>query len=65
MDQQAASPTVVPNLICVPQLFASSTPGTQLQIIIIPGRQTAATSNRRPDAAAVLGLKYPWISYDG
>ena len=50
---------VVPNPICVPQLFASSTPGTQLEIIRIPGKQTAATSNRRAAAAAVLGFEMP------
>ena len=65
MERQAASPNVVPNLICVPQLFASSTPSTQLEIIIISGIQIAANSNRRAAAAAVLGLKCPWISYDG
>ena len=66
MDRQAASPAVVPNIICVPQLFDSITPGTQLEIllIIIPGIQTVATSNGRAAAAAVLGLKCPGISYD-
>ena len=65
MERQAALPTVVLNVIRVPQLFASSTAGTQLEIIIIPGTQTAATSNHRAAAAAVLRLKCPWISYDG
>ena len=41
MERQA-SLTVVPILMCVPQLFASSTSGTQLEIIIILGAQTAA-----------------------
>ena len=65
MEGEAASLTVVPSLICVPQLFASSTPGTQLEIRIIPGTQNAVTSNRRAAAAAVLGLKFTWITYDG
>ena len=70
MERQAESPTAVPNLVLryVPQLFASSTPGTQLEMITKSPEQTAATSNCRAAAAAaaaVLGLKGPWISYDG
>ena len=38
MERQAASPIAVPNLRCVPQLFASGTLGTQLEeLIIAPG----------------------------
>ena len=55
----------MPNSKCLPQLFASGTPGTQHEIFIIYGTQTAATSNRRADVAAVLRLKCPWISSMG
>ena len=55
----------MPNSKCLPQLFASGTPGTQHETIIIYGTQTAATSNRRADVAAVLRLKCPWISSMG
>ena len=43
------------SLLCVPQLFASSTLGTQLEKVM-DGTWTAATSNRRAAAAAAAAV---------